>query len=103
VLDHLGVAVTALSEEAVELSFSGDIDAVTRDDFAKALREAIVNAGRVVNLDLSQVNCMAAEGLNTLLGMYLLAIEARVSLRVVKASEPVRRILDLMGLAKHLD
>jgi anti-anti-sigma factor len=103
VLDSLGVSVTAPLEGAVDLSFSGDIDGLTRDKFAKALREAIVAADSVVNLDLSQVKCLAVEGINTLLGMCLLAMEAKVSLRIVKASERVGRALDLLGLTDYLE
>jgi anti-anti-sigma factor len=102
VVDHIGVTVAAPLEAAVLVSFSGDIDALTHERFSKALREAIVGADRVINVDLSQVKCIASEGVNALLGMHLLAAQARVSLRIIKASENVQRVLDLMGLTDYL-
>jgi anti-sigma B factor antagonist len=101
VIDQLGVAVTVPSGGSVYLSISGEIDATTRDDFARALRDAIFASQRVVGLDLSDVEFIGSDGINVLVRMSTLAAEEGISLRIVKASKRVERVLDLMGLENY--
>ncbi len=88
------------SSTVVVLRAAGEIDV----DSAPVLRSAIeaaVDAGDpAIDLDLSLVDFMDSTGLSTIIAARTRLGEGAV--RVVAASEPVRRTLDLTGLGALL-
>jgi anti-anti-sigma factor len=76
---------------------SGEIDIATCELFRRGLLEC---EGDVI-VDLSAVSYMDSSGLGVLVGQIARLGESGGSLRLSNAQEPVRRVIDLVGL-NHL-
>jgi anti-sigma B factor antagonist len=100
--DGVGVDVVR-SEGTVELAVRGEIDIVSIEGFRQALRDAVLEGPRVVNLDLSDVRFVGSEGISTLIEVRKLADRNQVKFRIVKASKRVGSVLELLGLAGYFD
>lgn len=93
--------------DVVVLSASGDVDLHT----AGQLREAVVNAvggeggaaPRQVDVDLSGVPFLNSSGLGALLAGVKEANRLGIVFRVLNLQPPVRRVVEMMGLAEVLD
>ncbi|MFE0105262.1 STAS domain-containing protein [Streptomyces sp. NPDC059009] len=83
--------------DLVLVRVAGDLDVATAPELARALTEC---EGRYCELDLLQVTFADSSALN-LLTKYQRHTTARGgTLRLVDASVPVRRVLDITGTAK---
>lgn len=88
----------AISSSEAGLAASGEIDAHT----APSLAAAIAAAGPDVRLDLSSVEFVDSSGLRVLIDSRQRLAEAGGSLTLTALSEPVRRLLDISGVADYL-
>ena len=91
----------AKSKDSVELAVGGDIDLKTFERFNRVLRDAVYEAHQTVNLDLSQVTFICSVGIGSLVSARQLAVEEGVILRIVKASDKVELVLDVMALGDY--
>lgn len=91
----------ARSKDSVELAVGGDIDVKTFERFNRVLRDAVYEAHQTVNLDLSQVTFICSVGIGSLVSARHLAVEEGVTLRIVKASDKVDLVLDVMALGDY--
>lgn len=88
------------STTGVVLRVSGEIDADSAPLLRSAIEQAADTGAAAVDLDLGLVDFMDSTGLST-----IIAARSRLghsAVRVVAASEPVRRTLDLTGLSALL-
>jgi anti-sigma B factor antagonist len=91
----------ARSKDSVELAVGGDIDLKTFERFNRVLRDAVYETHQTVNLDLSQVTFICSVGIGSLVSARQLAVEEGVILRIVKASDKVELVLDVMALGDY--
>ena len=88
----------AISSTMTGLAASGEIDAHT----APALALAIDAAGIDVTLDLAGVEFVDSSGLRVLIDAHQRLEEVGGGLRLTALSEPVRRLLEISGVADYL-
>ena len=81
----------------VVVAVVGDVDQVTRHQFAEAVDEAVDRARRV-EIDLSEVSFMDSAGINALVRCHAAAERYGRSLAVLDPQPGVRRVLDICGL-----
>lgn len=91
----------ARSKDSVELTIGGDLDLRTVERFKRVLRDAVYEAHQTVNLDLSQLTFICSVGIGSLVSARQLAVEEGVTLRIVKASDQVELVLDLMAMGDY--
>ena len=99
IVDDLEITV-AESKGSVNLVVGGEIDVTTLDRFDRALRDAVYKADEV-NLDLSEVTFIGSVGVNSLIRAHQLAVEENITLRILRASTKVERVLELMDLTEY--
>jgi anti-anti-sigma factor len=88
------------SSTGVVLRAAGEIDVDSAPLLRSAIEEAVDTGAPAIDLDLSLVAFMDSTGLSTIIAARTRLGEGAV--RVVAASEPVRRTLDLTGLGALL-
>jgi anti-anti-sigma factor len=103
VLNGLVRECTVRADGTVDLSIGGEIDTATRDQFAQTIRDAVLGAQKVVNLDLSDVSFMSSDGINVLIQMRKWARQEEVALRIIRSSRVVDRVIQIMGLRDYFD
>jgi len=84
--------------EQFEIKLKGLMDASWSDHVARALAECVQSCQHVIAVDMSEVDYMSSAGIRILV-MYarqLKSIQGR--LFVIKASDMVRKVLELSGL-----
>ena len=81
------------------LAVHGELDAATADEFDIALQEALLETEGDFVLDLCGLTFMDSGGVNELLRARSLLGREERSLIVRCADGPVRRVLDLVGIA----
>jgi anti-sigma B factor antagonist len=87
--------------DAVVVGPEGEIDLSTVDDVRAQLRAAAGEATTVV-LDLSGVTFLDSTGLRMIVELQQDADRDRFAVVVVRAPEPVQRLLDIAGLSPRL-
>ncbi len=88
------------SSTGVVLRATDEIDVDSAPLLRSAIEEAVDTGAPAIDLDLSRVAFMDSTGLSTIIAARTRLGEGAV--RVVAASEPVRRTLDLTGLGALL-
>lgn len=83
--------------DPLTVAATGELDAASATTLAEALTGASDQAGSVV-LDLAGVTFIDSSGLRVIASEHVAATEAGRSLRIVGASERVRRIFEMTGL-----
>jgi anti-anti-sigma factor len=92
---------TELTGTDVVLVISGEVDMASGGRLRSYLQEA-VETGRRVVLDLDEVDFMDSTGLNAIVQALHQARKADGDLVIRSASIPVRRLLDVSGVARFL-
>ncbi len=90
------------SAGAVELTVTGRLDGYWADHLASALDEEIRQGSHHVRLDLSQVLFLSSAGIGILVKFYQQLKNIQGSLSVWKASEQVRKVIEISGLREVL-
>lgn len=94
------LAIEALADEP-GLRVAGELDASNVSEFATRLEELV--AGDSITLDLTGLEFIDSAGMNALITLARNLGEAsRMTMRVLPEG-PVRRVIDLMGIADVLD
>lgn len=86
------------SGRALLVRVHGDIDLVSEAQFRLALLEALRAADGIIELDMAEVSFIGARGLRLLHGAAEGAAGMGIGLRIVRASDVVRRAAGLAGL-----
>lgn len=86
------------SGPTVQVRVRGEVDVSVAATFAAQLAEHCVPDGRPVVLDLSALDYADTSALRALLAVTTRAREGRQSLRITRASRPLRRVIELTGL-----
>lgn len=90
------------SHDTVELSVAGRLDGYWSDHLASALDEEIRTGRHHVLLDLSQVVFLSSAGIGVLVKSYNDLHSIQGSLSIWKASERVRKVIEICGLDQML-
>ncbi|MEX2458883.1 MAG: STAS domain-containing protein [Actinomycetota bacterium] len=94
------LAIEALPDEP-GLRVAGELDASNVTDLASRLEDLV--AGDSITLDLTALEFIDSAGMNALITVARnLAEGSRMTMRVLPEG-PVRRVIDLMGIADVLD
>jgi anti-anti-sigma factor len=99
-LDSFSVSVDPTGTDVV-LVVTGDIDMASGAQLRSHLQHAI-GSGRRIVLDLEEVEFMDSTGLNAIVQTLHQARKADGDLVIRSASAPVRRLLDVSGVARFL-
>jgi len=86
----------------LELNAKGRLDGYWADHLSRALEDHMRKGSDRIRLNLSEITYMSSMGIRVLVSFYrrLQAIEG--TLIVTEPSEPVRKVLQMVGLAEHL-
>lgn len=87
-------------DQSVRLTVSGELDAATAADLT---RHVSATTGGDIELDLRGVTFVDSSGLAALIEAHQRLARDQRRLRIVDDSEPVRRVLELSGVAPYLD
>ena len=90
------------SRDTVELSVAGRLDGYWSDHLASALDEEIRHGRHHVLLDLSEVVFLSSAGIGVLVKSYNDLDSIQGSLSIWKASERVRKVIEICGLDQML-
>ena len=90
------------SRDTVELSVAGRLDGYWSDHLASALDEEIRLGRHHLLLDLSDVVFLSSAGIGVLMKSYNELESIRGSLSIWKASERVRKVIEICGLDQML-
>ncbi|PYX04829.1 MAG: hypothetical protein DMG88_23450 [Acidobacteria bacterium] len=90
------------SGDGVEIAVSGRIDGYWSDHLASALDEEIRAGSHQVLLDLSEVVFLSSAGIGMLVRFYKSLNSIQGSLSISKASERVRKVIEICGLQNIL-
>lgn len=91
---EIDLRTTSDADDRHLVEVRGEVDLNTAPRLREALTELTsADDPRAIHIDLADVLFMDSTGLNALVAAYRLALEARVELRVVKASEMVGHLL----------
>jgi stage II sporulation protein AA (anti-sigma F factor antagonist) len=90
------------SRDTVELSIAGRLDGYWSDHLATALDEEIRHGRHHLLLDLSEVVFLSSAGIGVLVKSYNDLDSIRGSLSIWKASERVRKVIEICGLDQML-
>ena len=90
------------SRDTVELSVAGRLDGYWSDHLATALDEEIRLGRHHLLLDLSEVVFLSSAGIGVLVKSYNDLDSIRGSLSIWKASERVRKVIEICGLDQLL-
>jgi anti-anti-sigma factor len=90
------------SRDTVELSVAGRLDGYWSDHLASALDEEIRHGRHHVLLDLSEVVFLSSAGIGALVKSYNDLDSIQGSLSIWKASERVRKVIEICGLDQLL-
>jgi len=96
---EFSVVETRLPPGCVTLTVVGDVDLLSRERFAAALRGQPVAAARKVTVDLSGVAFCDARGAGELITLRERALRRNIPVQLVVTAAPVRRCLEVLGLA----
>src|SRR5215472_6994495 len=86
----------------VELAIAGRLDGYWSDHLANALDEEIRLGSHHVRLDLSQVVFLSSAGIGMLVRFYKSLSSIQGSLSIGKASDRVRKVIEICGLQNVL-
>jgi anti-anti-sigma factor len=90
------------SRNTVEISVAGRVDGYWSDHLSSALDEEIRNGRHHVLLDLSKVVFLSSAGIGVLMKSYNELESIQGSLLIWKASERVRKVIEICGLDQLL-
>jgi len=90
--------VTSQRDGVVAVKVTGDIDLSSREQLGRSLTDAVREADRGVEVDLSGVAFLDSSGMSALLTGRRTAQDAGVSFRVSAAGDLVRRVMELTGV-----
>ncbi|NUR50098.1 MAG: STAS domain-containing protein [Hamadaea sp.] len=82
----------------VIVTVTGDVDLLSREELGRGLTDAVTEARRGVEVDLSGVDFLDSSGMSALLSGRRTAEDAGLSFRVVAAGDLVRRVMVLTGV-----
>lgn len=99
-IGELQVRLEIRSDREAEVTLTGELDIAHVDRLRRTLR-AMLASGRHLTIDASQLDFIDGTGLTTLLLAHREARARDLTVRLVAASAPVERLLDLTG-ARHL-
>lgn len=86
----------------IDLAISGRLDSYWADHLDTAISEVIREGNDTLRLDLSQTSFLSSAGIAVLVKHYKQLVRLNGSLLVVKASEPVRFVLEMSRLTSLL-
>jgi len=89
-------------DDRTTVHVAGEIDLASAPALERRVLEAIAGGARAVTLDMSEVSFMDSTGLRSVLTIREAALAAGGSLVLSRPSEPVRRLLDVSGLADRI-
>lgn len=92
-----------LEGDILKMRLSGDLDVSTASAMRRALRQAECLPVRTVLVDVSRLGFLDATGLGTLVGGYRRLRDQDVRLRLIHASESIRRVVSLIGFEAVLE
>ncbi|MHA6765307.1 STAS domain-containing protein [Streptacidiphilus sp. PAMC 29251] len=104
-MGHTSPLVLAVLEEcsSAQILVSGDLDLHTAPKFTAAVDDVLAEPRvRRIEVDAVLVDFCDASGLSALLQAHQQAARHGVALQLVRASAPLRRVLDLTGLWEPL-
>ncbi len=90
------------SADSAPIVVRGEIDAATAPALSADLSRAVASGSNPIEIDLSAVTFIDSSGLRALIIGRQEAEAAGNSLRIVKASDVVSRLLDVTGLSETL-
>src|SRR5215472_16788009 len=90
------------SGDVVELAIAGRLDGYWSDHLANALDEEIRHGSHHVRLDLSEVVFLSSAGIGMLVRFYKSVNSIQGSLSIGKASDRVRKVIEICGLQNVL-
>lgn len=95
--------ITRLSilRDGNRLVLEGDLDAHTCPDLASAL-DPLPGSGDI-RVDVAEVGFIDSSGLRVFIGAHQAAVSANRKLLIARPSKSVLRIIELSGLAEHLN
>jgi anti-anti-sigma factor len=94
---------TQRRDASLEVVASGELDMAAAFQLESGLDPLLEDrAVEAVQLDLSEVGFVDSAGLGALLALRERAQDRGIALRISRASDPVRRLLDLTGLGDAL-
>jgi anti-anti-sigma factor len=86
----------SLRDSAIEVVLCGERDMAAAFQLEPALERLLAaSEGRALELDLAEVGFVDSAGLGTLLSIKDRATQLGIGFQILRASEPVRRVLDL--------
>jgi anti-anti-sigma factor len=91
------------TENGLELTLAGRLDASWADHLSGALEEAIRGGADRLRIDMAAVAFMSSAGIRVLVKFYKQLSRINGSLAVSRPSEAVRSVLDLAGLGMLLE
>ncbi|GAB7079763.1 STAS domain-containing protein [Megalodesulfovibrio paquesii] len=90
--------------DLMRLVFAGDISLKVTPQLKKDVEQALANAGfSVVEVDLSQTTFMDSTGISVLVILHKRSRDRGATMRLVRPSKQVRRILDLVQLTQYFE
>ena len=92
---------TTLENGVVTVRASGEVDVSTVAEFEAALIAAARSGAGAMRIDLAGVGYLGSEGVRALIRAHAAAVEAQVEVAIVQASDPVRRVFEVVQL-EHL-
>lgn len=94
----------ALHGDVLRLEFVGDISLKVTPQLKKDVEEALAShAFTLVEVDLSRTTFMDSTGLSVLVILHKRGKDRGASLRLLRPSQQVRRILDLVQLSSYFE
>lgn len=99
---EFAVTVSPVIEGIALIRVRGELDGASAPQLVTAVKDTIGEGCEAVHLDLAGLGFMDSAGLSALLAMHRDWSEHDATIVVVKASEPVRRLFELTGVARLL-
>jgi anti-sigma B factor antagonist len=99
--DQLQIAVRREEGRAV-LALKGELDMASAPLLAGALDGAELDGDTLVVLDLQSLQFIDSTGLRAILALHDRCIESGQQFAVTRGSPQVQRLLDITGVAEHL-
>lgn len=92
--------VVERGEERTTIRLDGELDSETATVFRDCVADVLLTAPAGVDVDLSKVEFVDSVGVGALVGAMKAAGVCDAPMRLVTPAEPVRRLLEITGLAR---
>jgi anti-anti-sigma factor len=86
-------------DHEARLAVAGELDLATQDSLRRAAADVLRPPIRALLLDLGEVTFCGAAGVSSLMAIRSLAADAEIRLVLTGVQPPVRRVLDMLGVA----